>query len=103
MDGLSDGSRDQLYLSLRLAALESYIKEHEPMPLILDDLLITFDDARAGAILAQLDKLSTRTQIFLFTHHQHLVDLCVGKLGQEGFSLHVLQSSTPPVAGLNKA
>ena len=42
VEGMSDGSRDQLYLTLRLAALVSYSEEHEPKPLILDDLLITF-------------------------------------------------------------
>ena len=46
VEGLSDGSRDQLYLALRIAALDRYLEEHEPMPLILDDLLITFDDDR---------------------------------------------------------
>ena len=57
---------------LRLAALDRYLEEHEPMPLILDDLLITFDDERAIAILPQLAALAKRTQICLFTHHQHL-------------------------------
>jgi uncharacterized protein YhaN len=54
VEGLSDGTRDQLYLALRLAALNQYLVDHEPMPLILDDLLITFDDDRAKAILPQL-------------------------------------------------
>ena len=35
--GLSDGTRDQLYLALRLASLEHYAAHGEPMPLILDD------------------------------------------------------------------
>ena len=90
VEGMSDGSRDQLYLALRLAALDRYLEEHEPMPLILDDLLITFDDERAKAILPQLAGLAKRTQIFLFTHHEHLVELCQQTLGKNQFNLHRL-------------
>jgi len=90
VEGMSDGSRDQLYLALRLAALDRYLEQHEPMPLILDDLLITFDDARATAILPQLVTLAQRTQIFLFTHHDHLVELCRQTLNKASFHLHRL-------------
>ncbi|MFH0998434.1 MAG: AAA family ATPase [Pseudomonadota bacterium] len=92
ISGMSDGSRDQLYLALRLAALDRYLEQHEPMPLILDDLLITFDDDRATAILPQLAALARRTQIFLFTHHDHLVELCRRSLGEEAFHLHRLNT-----------
>ena len=90
VDGMSDGTRDQLYLALRLAALDRHLEEHEPMPLILDDLLITFDNDRTKAILPQLADLSKRTQVFLFTHHEHLVDLCRETLGESGFQLHAM-------------
>ena len=90
ISGMSDGSRDQLYLSLRLAALDRYLESHEPMPLILDDLLITFDDDRAVAILPELAGLARRTQVFLFTHHDHLVELCRRNLGSGEFHLHRL-------------
>ena len=92
ISGMSDGSRDQLYLALRLAALDRYLEKHEPMPLILDDLLITFDDERATAILPQLAALARRTQIFLFTHHDHLVELCRRSLGEDTFHLHRLNT-----------
>jgi len=90
VEGLSDGTRDQLYLSLRLAALGRYLSDNEPMPLILDDLLITFDNARSKAILPQLAALSKRTQVFVFTHHEHLIDLCRQTLGEGAFHLHQL-------------
>ena len=91
VDGMSEGTRDQLYLALRLAALDRHLENHEPMPLILDDLLITFDNTRTAAILPQLAELSKRTQIFLFTHHEHLVDLCRQNLGEGNFHLHSLR------------
>jgi uncharacterized protein YhaN len=75
VEGMSDGTSDQLYLSLRLASLEQRLLHSEPMPLILDDLLINFDDERSSAALKVLEELSTKTQIIFFTHHKHLVEL----------------------------
>ncbi len=93
IEGMSDGTRDQLYLALRLAALDQYLEKHEPMPLILDDLLITCDNDRAMAILPQLATLAQRTQIFLFTHHDHLVELCRRTLDEDTFHLHMLNTN----------
>jgi uncharacterized protein YhaN len=75
VDGLSDGTADALYLSLRLAGLDAYLDAHPPMPLIVDDILIQFDDDRAAAALEALAALSARTQVLLFTHHRRLVEL----------------------------
>ncbi|MCZ6792625.1 MAG: AAA family ATPase [Planctomycetota bacterium] len=75
VEGMSDGTRDQLFLALRLASLERHIEAHPPMPLVVDDLLINFDDERALATLEVLAELSRRTQVIFFTHHRHLVDL----------------------------
>lgn len=73
--GLSDGSRDQLFLALRLAGIEQHLQQREPVPLIIDDVLMTFDDARARATLKCLAELSAKTQVLLFTHHEHVVRL----------------------------
>lgn len=73
--GLSDGTRDQLFLALRLAGIEQHMKEREPAPLIIDDALINFDDDRARATLRCLAQLARQTQVIVFTHHRHLVDL----------------------------
>jgi uncharacterized protein YhaN len=98
VDGMSEGTRDQLYLALRLAALDRHLEEHEPMPLILDDLLITFDNDRAMAILSQLVELSKRTQILLFTHHAHLVELVRQTMKDQGCNLHHLVGRPIPAA-----
>ncbi|KYF53369.1 hypothetical protein BE08_32145 [Sorangium cellulosum] len=45
------------------------------MPLILDDLLIHFDDDRARAALAVLGELTATTQVLFFTHHARLCEL----------------------------
>ena len=73
--GLSDGTRDQLFLALRLAAIEQHLKDREPVPLIVDDVLVSFDDGRARATLGCLAELAKQTQVILFTHHKHIVDL----------------------------
>ena len=74
VDALSSGTRDQLFLALRLAALSASIERAEPMPLVADDILIEFDDERTRATLEVLARVSERTQILLFTHHRHVVD-----------------------------
>ena len=75
VSGMSDGTRDQLYLALRVASLEKYVDANEPMPLIVDDILIRFDDERATAALNILADLSKKTQVLFLTHHARLVDL----------------------------
>ena len=72
--GMSSGTRDQLYLALRLATLEYRLESHEPMPFIVDDILINFDDQRARATLEALSKLSAKNQVILFTHHRQIVE-----------------------------
>jgi uncharacterized protein YhaN len=72
---LSEGTRDQLYLALRLAAIDIHLENHAPMPLILDDILITFDDERAESVFRVLKILSEKTQVLVFTHHQHIAKL----------------------------
>jgi uncharacterized protein YhaN len=67
---MSEGTRDQIYLALRLAALEhSHAQGTEPMPLILDDGLVHFDDKRTNAMLEVLADVSAGMQVILFTHH----------------------------------
>jgi uncharacterized protein YhaN len=89
--GMSDGTLDQLYLSLRLATLEKYLETKEPMPFIVDDILIRFDDDRARATLEVLADLSKKTQVLLFTHHARLIELSNSLKSKNGLSLHELK------------
>jgi uncharacterized protein YhaN len=73
--GLSEGTRDQLFLALRIAAIELQVKNKAAMPFIADDLFINFDDARAKAGLQALRDLSTKIQVIFLTHHDHLLAL----------------------------
>ena len=75
MSGLSTGTADQLYLALRIAAIEDYLERADALPFIADDLFINFDDERAAAGFRLLEELSQKTQVLFLTHHLHLVDL----------------------------
>ena len=90
VEGMSDGSHDQLYLALRLASLESWLQSHEPIPFIVDDILLNFDDRRATAALAALAELSRRTQVLFFTHHRHIIDLARDHLPRDVVFVHEL-------------
>ncbi len=68
--GMSEGARDQLFLSLRLALLE--LRAAEPLPFIGDDLLASFDEARTARALGLLAEFGRARQAIIFTHHQHV-------------------------------
>lgn len=75
VSGMSDGTRDQLYLALRMASLEQRVKTGEPFPLIMDDVLIEFDRKRIMAALNVLAELSESTQVLYFTHQDNILEL----------------------------
>lgn len=87
---LSEGTVDQLYLALRLAGLEHHIglATHFP-PVILDDLLVNFDDERAASALRLFARIGQQAQVLLFTHHRHLRDLAEQVLPAD--QLHVAE------------
>ncbi len=95
VEGMSDGTRDQLYLALRLASLQAYLDQHESVPLVVDDILIHFDDERSLAALQALRDLGRRTQVLFLTHHRHLVDLARDHLGDVGVRYHRLTRTAP--------
>jgi uncharacterized protein YhaN len=93
--GMSDGTCDQLYLALRLASLEHHLENNEPMPLILDDTLVNFDDDRARATLEILAEISGKNQIIYFTHHRHILEIAEGLPVQ----IHTLARGTETTIG----
>jgi len=81
LPALSTGTLQQLFLALRLAYIDHYSKGAEPLPVIMDDVLVNFDDFRAAACLRALDEFSARHQVLFFTCHDHLVQLARRELG----------------------
>lgn len=89
---LSEGTRDQVYLALRLATLLRAAERTEPLPVVLDDILVHFDDERSQAALEALAVASQHVQILLFTHHATVADIAEKTLGARAF-VHRLKSA----------
>jgi uncharacterized protein YhaN len=90
---MSTGTRDQLWLSLRIAALERRAEHIEPMPFLADDLFDSSDEARSVAMLTAIAELAKHTQVIVFTHHEHVANMALTSLGARA-QLHRLQSSS---------
>jgi len=73
-DYLSLGARDQLYLALRLAVCELALPQSDLCPLVLDDALVNFDQARMERALRLIRKIAEERQILLFTCHERECD-----------------------------
>ncbi len=72
---LSTGTREQLFLALRLAYVRQYQRTAEALPVVLDDVLVNFDEPRTLATLAALTEYAEKTQVLVFTCHRHVVEL----------------------------
>ncbi len=66
LDRYSGGTRDQLYLALRLSAAEALFPDDAP-PLILDDPFAQYDEERQGRAIDILLKYADKNQIIIFT------------------------------------
>ncbi|MEN6558735.1 MAG: hypothetical protein ABFC54_11205, partial [Thermoguttaceae bacterium] len=73
---LSRGTREQLFLALRLALAASYARRGAPLPLVLDDVLVNFDADRAKAATVVLrDFAAAGHQLLVFTCHEHILKI----------------------------
>ena len=81
---LSQGSREQLYLALRLAYIQNHALNAEPVPVIMDDILVNFDPHRMAQTAATLATFAASNQILFFTCHPHMADMLrdAGKAAQ---------------------
>ncbi|HWS74747.1 MAG TPA: hypothetical protein VN324_06350, partial [Quisquiliibacterium sp.] len=93
VEGMSEGTRDQLYLALRLAALELRRAAGVDLPVLLDDVLMTSDDRRASLMLGALADLARGGQVVVFTHHRHLAELARACLPAEALTVVELERS----------
>jgi uncharacterized protein YhaN len=102
---LSRGTREQLFLSLRLALAAFYSRHGAPLPLVLDDVLVNFDATRAKAAAAVLgDFAAAGHQVLVFTCHEHILRLFqslkvpVGQLPDNAEAEHASVCLQAPVA-----
>ncbi len=67
---LSRGTREQLYLALRLAYIRDHSRQAESLPVIMDDILVNFDAGRAALTANALADFAREQQILFFTCHE---------------------------------
>ncbi len=76
LDLLSQGTREAVFLSLRLALSAAYARRGAVLPLVLDDVLVNFDARRARAAAVVLrDFANAGHQMLMFTCHQHIMQI----------------------------
>lgn len=73
---MSEGTRDQLFLSLRLAFISLFnSKSQKKLPFLVDDIFINFDEVRIKLGLKLLKEFSKTTQVIFFTHSKRVEEL----------------------------
>jgi uncharacterized protein YhaN len=72
---LSQGTREQLYLALRLAYIKNHAVQAESVPVVMDDILVNFDPVRAANTAKVLADFARENQILFFTCHPATSDL----------------------------
>lgn len=72
---LSQGTREQLYLALRLAFIRQHNLSKESLPLIMDDILVNFDPGRSKNAAEIFAAFSADNQGMFFTCHPHTAKL----------------------------
>lgn len=73
VENLSRGTREQLFLSVRMALVAMYARRGVLLPMILDDVLVNFDDGRARIAASVLTEFAKEGhQLLVFTCHEHV-------------------------------
>jgi uncharacterized protein YhaN len=72
---LSDGTRGQLYLALRIAGYHEFAASKGAVPFIADDIMESFDDDRTAEALKLLAETSRSGQVIYLTHHAHVCEI----------------------------
>jgi uncharacterized protein YhaN len=81
---LSTGTRELIYLLLRIGVARLMSRTHETLPLLLDDPLVQLDRRRQEQFLGLLAELAKETQVFLFTKDDDLLQWFRRELGDSG-------------------
>ena len=71
---LSRGTREQLLISLRLGFIEAYEKSSEPLPVVMDEVLVNFDPERAQQTARILQEFARERQLLVFTCRPETID-----------------------------
>lgn len=89
---LSRGTREQVYLCLRLGTLDYLDQGREGLPLLLDEALVHWDDERRARLYPVLAQIAERRQVVLFTCHPEVAEEVRGALSAAVIDLGRLPS-----------
>jgi uncharacterized protein YhaN len=69
---VSTGTREQVYLALRLAVLDHLDRGGERMPFFMDETVVNWDPERRARTFGLLSDVARRRQVFFFTCHDRM-------------------------------
>ena len=92
---LSEGTREQIYLLLRVAMAQHLVTTGETAPLLLDEVTAQADAERKSQLLDVLHELSAERQIILFTHDDDVIDWAARTLAEPSDRLIELRAVAP--------
>ncbi|MBC7816088.1 MAG: AAA family ATPase [Planctomycetaceae bacterium] len=99
LDQLSGSTRELLLLAIRLALIDDFSRRGVDLPLLLDDVLLTLDPARAAVAASELiDFAKSGHQVLFFTCHPHLTSLFTNA-GCANLRLSQFSNATERLAG----
>lgn len=76
VDSLSRGTREQLFLSVRMAVVAMFARRGIQLPMILDDVLVNYDEKRAAVAAKVLCEFAADGhQCLVFTCHEHILSI----------------------------
>lgn len=79
---LSEGTREQIYLLLRVAMAEHLVTTDDMAPLLLDEVTAQADSDRKRRVLDVLHELSADRQVILFSHDEDVVAWAADSLSE---------------------
>jgi uncharacterized protein YhaN len=79
---LSRATAEQLFLALRLSYIENLASAHPSLPVLMDDVLVNFDDERRWAAAGVIAEFADRRQVVFFTCHQATAETFVKAAGE---------------------
>ncbi len=102
VDVLSRGTREQLFLSVRLALVATFARRGVNLPMVLDDVLVNFDVQRARRAAEVLCEFASGGhQLLMFTCHEHVSEM-FKDLKADCRRLPVRRGQPEPVAEVKK-
>ncbi|MGE5484057.1 MAG: AAA family ATPase [Ignavibacteriales bacterium] len=82
----SRGLAEQVYLAVRLALANEFGRRAEPLPVVLDDVLVNFDPVRRVGAVRLILEFAAEQQVLMFSCHPEMKSLVAGLLREAPFS-----------------